>query len=105
MIKCPVCESEYSYGRFICHDCENNSIVFGKIFEKEQKLYKWNCNTSIICMELMNRELKSIESIIKTAPNIELKENKRYEWNCDYTMKFNDLQMNGRKFNPLHIYE
>lgn len=105
MIKCPVCEAEYSYGRFICHDCEDNSIVFGKIFEKEQKIYKWNCNTSIICMELMKRELKSIESIIEKAPNIELKENQWREWNCDYSMKFNDFQLNEKKLNNFHIYE
>ncbi len=105
MIKCPVCEAEYSYGRFICHDCESNSIVFGKIFEKECKIYKWNCNSAIIPMELMKRELKSIESIIEKVRDIELKENTHYEWNCDYTMRFNDIQIHGRKLNPLHIYE
>lgn len=105
MIKCPVCEAEYSYGRFICHDCENNTIVFGKIFEKKHKIYKWNCNSSIIPMELMKRELRSIESIIEKASDIELKENTNYKWNCDYTMRINGIQTHGPKFNPLHIYE
>jgi hypothetical protein len=100
-----MCGEAYSYGRFICHDCEDNSIIFGKIFEKKHKIYKWNCSTAMISMELMNRELKSIESIIEKVPDNELKDNIQYEWNCDYTMRLNDIQQHGRKLNPLHIYE
>ncbi len=105
MIKCPACKAIYSYGRFICHDCEENSIYFGKIFENKQKIYKWNCNTSIISMELMKRELKSIESIIEKSTKFDLKKNKHYEWNCDYTMKFNNIQIPGRNSSSFHIYE
>lgn len=44
MIKCPACKNKYSYGRFLIHNCKDNSICFGKTFEKEQKLHNWNCN-------------------------------------------------------------
>ena len=105
MIKCPVCKATYSYGRFICHNCEDNSMCFGKIFENEQKIYKWNCNTTIISMELMKRELKSIESIIEKIPKIKLKENEQYEWNCNYTKRINNMQISERRFNFFHINE
>lgn len=105
MIKCPACKTVYSYGRFICHNCEDNSLYFGKIFEKKQKVYKWNCNTTIISMELMKRELKSIESIIEKSAKFDLKKKKHYEWNCDYTMKFNNIQIPGRNSSSVHIYE
>ena len=105
MIKCPNCEEVNSYGRFICHDCENNLIYFGQIFERQQKVYKWNCNTPLIHIRLMKHELRSIKSLIKSVPDIELKESIPYEWNCNYSTRFNPIQMNGRKYNTFHIYE
>jgi len=105
LINCPVCKATYSYGRFICHSCEDNSICFGKVFEDEQKIYKWNCNTTIISMELMKRELRSMESIIEKSTKSHLKINKYYEWNCDYTKKFNNIHIPGRNCSLFHIYE
>ena len=105
MLRCPACKAEFSYGRFICHNCEENSIYFGKIFKNKQKVYKWNCNTAKISMELMKRELKSIDSIIEKIPKIDLKENEQYEWNCDYTKRINNIQISERRSNFFHIYE
>jgi hypothetical protein len=105
LIKCPVCEAIYSYGRFIYHDCDNHSIYFGKIFEKKQKVYKWNCNTPLISLELMNKQIKSIASTTERLPVVELKENKQYTWNCDYTAKLNSFQIQEKKYNSLYSYE
>jgi hypothetical protein len=104
MIKCPVCEAIYSYGRFIYHNCGNHSIYFGSIFEKKQKVYKWNCNTPLIRLELMKKEIKSIEATIEEVPIVELKENNHYNWNCDY-IRFNDFQMQEKKNYSLYSYE
>jgi len=45
LIKCPNCGAEYSYGRIICHLCDNSIIFFGTIFGKKRKNYQWNCDT------------------------------------------------------------
>jgi hypothetical protein len=44
IIKCPNCRAEYSYGRNICHICDNSIIFFGAIFGKKRKNYQWNCD-------------------------------------------------------------
>jgi hypothetical protein len=44
MIKCPECGIEYSYGRNLCHACENKTIFHGSIFFEQRKEYAWNCN-------------------------------------------------------------
>ena len=43
--KCPNCGAEYSYGRYICHSCDNSIIFFGAMFGKKRKNYQWNCDT------------------------------------------------------------
>ncbi|MFX0001771.1 MAG: hypothetical protein ACFE88_16795 [Candidatus Hermodarchaeota archaeon] len=105
MIKCSNCQAVYSYGRFIYHNCENNLICFGQIFEGQQKVYKWNCNTPLIHIGLMKPELRSIKSLIKNVPDIEPKESYLHEWNCDYSTRFSFTQENGHKYNTFHIYE
>ncbi|MHA1490399.1 MAG: hypothetical protein ACTSRI_12190 [Promethearchaeota archaeon] len=41
-VKCMSCGEEYSYGRKIYHECENNSIYNAILFEKNEKKYYWN---------------------------------------------------------------
>ena len=44
IIKCPDCGIENSYGRNLCHVCNENKFFFGAIFNEPRKAYKWNCD-------------------------------------------------------------
>jgi len=46
MIRCPECGIEYSYGRNLCHACENKTIFHGSIFFEQRKEYAWNCTST-----------------------------------------------------------
>ena len=81
MIKCKECGVEYSYGRHICHTCGTHSIPFGKLFENEYKVRKWNCDTTMACVELVSSELHTIESIVEHIPRVEKLEKSEYKWN------------------------
>ncbi|MFX1524989.1 MAG: hypothetical protein ACFFCC_15890 [Promethearchaeota archaeon] len=81
LVECPECGEEYSYGRKISHTCKNNSITFGKIFEIKCGEHKWNCNTAMACMELLESELDSVESVVEITPRLEKLEITDYKWN------------------------
>ena len=80
-IKCNECGEEYSYGRHIYHTCGSNSMPFGKIFEKECQVRKWNCDTAMACVELLSSDIHTIESIVESVPRVEKLENTEYKWN------------------------
>lgn len=93
LMRCLECEEKFSYGRKICHICQDNSIFFGTIFQEDKRDYKWNCNTAITCYRLLTTELESIESCISDISKInqaEIKERKQYDWNCRSTEKVID---------------
>lgn len=100
LIECPECGEKYSYGRKICHICESNSIPFGKIFESESKARRWNCDSTMACMELLASDLNTIESIVKEVPHLEKLENNERDWNI-----FNNMQINERKLNNFLKFE
>lgn len=105
LIKCPVCEKEYTYGRKICHICKGNSIFFGKIFENEQKSYKWNCNTAMSYIELIESKRNTLEQFIEKTTDNEILSKKNYDWNCETANKLVKNQINERKINHFSIYE
>jgi hypothetical protein len=43
VLRCEKCGKEYSYGRKILHDCGENLITHGVIFESSTRSYGWNC--------------------------------------------------------------
>lgn len=100
LIECPECGEKYSYGRKICHTCESNSILFGRIFESERKARRWNCDTAMACLELLASDLEPIESIVKEVPHLEKLENNERDWNI-----FNNIQINERKLNNFLKFE
>ncbi len=105
LIKCPVCEKEYTYGRTIYHICKGNSICFGKIFENEQKSYKWNCNTAMSCIELIESKRNTLEQFIEKTNDNEILSKNNYDWNCETANKLVKNQINERKINLFSIYE
>ena len=46
MLKCNKCGKEYSYGRKIHHECNQNFVNHGVIFGDSRKRYDWNCVTT-----------------------------------------------------------
>jgi uncharacterized OB-fold protein len=66
--KCPNCGAEYSYGRIICHICDNSIIFFGAMFEKKRKNYHWNCDTVKKKNPETNIPIIAIVSGIASAP-------------------------------------
>ena len=100
MIECPDCGERYSYGRQICHICEGNSIPFGKVFEPKHKARRWNCNTTMACIELLSSDLDTAESIVKKLPQLEKLEKTEYNWNIT-----NSLHVNERKINNFLKFE
>lgn len=52
IIKCPECGIEYSYGRNICHICGDTKIFFGAMFKDDRTDHKWNCATSVECVDI-----------------------------------------------------
>jgi hypothetical protein len=105
IIKCPECGIEYSYGRNICHVCDNNIILFGSIFFPSQKFRNWNClekscNDSDTIKEIGKSEIKSEETDNK---EVIMQEISRYKWNCFKSVEFTTEV--DRKVNLVYIYE
>ena len=108
MNKCPHCGEEYSYGRSICHICEDNSLPFGKIFNRQERIHKWNCGTSLACTELLESGLDSIKSFCNEIPNatkIEVTEHTVHKWNCESFERFNNIRTDEKKPEIPLIYE
>ena len=109
MNKCPHCGEEYSYGRNICHICEDNSLPFGKIFDQQGNVHKWNCGASLACAELLESDLDSIKSFWNEAPNattkIEVNEHNAHKWNCESFERFNNIHTDEKKPEIPLIYE
>ena len=61
IIKCKTCGIEYSYGRNICHVCDNNTLFFGAIFEEPRKAYQWNCDLAFNYSDVSIKEHESYE--------------------------------------------
>ncbi|MFW9820656.1 MAG: hypothetical protein ACFFE5_13685, partial [Candidatus Thorarchaeota archaeon] len=68
MIKCPDCGLEYSYGRNICHICDDNTILFGSIFKEPRKAYNWNCRTNNGCVEHSLEDSNLSKAVINVLP-------------------------------------
>ena len=66
--KCSDCGMEYSFGRYICHMCGDNTILFGAIFENDRSHHRWNCATSVECAETSIDESDFRDSIIEIYP-------------------------------------
>ncbi len=81
MIECPECGEKYSYGRKISHNCNNNSITFGKIFELDPRSHKWNCDTAMACMKVLASHIDSAETIVGVTSRFEKLETNDYKWN------------------------
>lgn len=106
MNKCPHCGEEYSYGRCICHICEDNSLPFGKIFDQQGNIHKWNCGTSLACTELLESDLDSIKSFCNEVPNattkIEVTAHNVHKWNCE-PLKDLTIPIRMRKNQKFHL--
>ena len=103
LIECPDCGEKYSYGRHILHNCKDNSISFGKIFEASQRTYRWNCNTAMACLDTLTSEIESIETIVERKPHREKLGRTDYKWNEISTVQYKNIEIE-RKNGPL-IYE
>jgi hypothetical protein len=103
LIECPECGEKYSYGRKICHICGEISLPFGKLLVSDIKARKWNCDTSMACMELLSSDLDTAESVVKEVPHLEKLERTEYEWNQISSIRYNNEQIDGK--NKLLIYE
>ena len=63
VLNCEKCGKEYSYGRKIYHECNDNIITHGVVFEDSRKYHDWNC-ISTIDSNLCQIEEKIIESYL-----------------------------------------
>jgi hypothetical protein len=45
VLRCPVCDEVYSYGRMISHLCGGKTFFFGATFNERPHKYQWNCCT------------------------------------------------------------
>ncbi|MBY9003853.1 MAG: hypothetical protein KGD73_07765 [Candidatus Lokiarchaeota archaeon] len=66
MINCKKCGKEYSYGRKIYHECSDNSITHGIVFESSREYHDWNC-VSALDSSLYQIEEKIIESYLSNS--------------------------------------
>jgi hypothetical protein len=70
MLRCEKCGKEYSYGRKIHHECGENLINHGVIFEHSRMAHDWNClsddsdlcgiSERIIASYVSNSKVKSL---------------------------------------------
>ncbi len=66
VLNCEKCGVEYSYGRTIFHECDDNIITHGVIFENSKNYHDWNC-VSALDSDLYQIEEKIIESFISNS--------------------------------------
>lgn len=102
IIKCPSCGLEYSYGRNICHICNNNSIFFGALLKGDRQEYQWNCTTKVT----PDRELFNPNHELKTQDaDLIMQEIYTHKWNCDPTLQVYRMSFSDIKLNYELIYE
>ena len=68
LLRCEKCGKEYSYGRKIHHECDENLITHGVIFESSTMSHGWNClsEDSDIC-DIEERVIASYVSNSKVS--------------------------------------
>jgi hypothetical protein len=76
--KCPECGIEYSYGRNLCHVCNDNTIFFGSLFTKRNP-HKWNCEDTLECIDKLEQRsetdgYENKEIILEVITS--------HQWNC-----------------------
>ncbi len=103
VIRCPKCGIEYSYGRNICHICEDHSIFFGTLFNEDRREYQWNCNSKIISDVSHINPLTS-EFLLKDAELMKEEKNS-YEWNCDPALRVIQISFFDKKLGWNLVYE
>jgi uncharacterized OB-fold protein len=105
MVRCSECGKEFSYGRHICHTCGTKSIPFGRIFEKEGRVVKWNCDTEMACIGLLSPELDPVELTIEEVPHFEKLEKTERSLGPNTSIGVNSIQIDEKKLNNFLIYE
>lgn len=96
MIRCPECGIEYSYGRNLCHACENKTIFHGSIFFEPRKEYAWNC--SCTDMQATRPSKKEFPSFLKN----EQEEAILHPWNSLDSNRYELFSIIDKKSNLLY---
>jgi hypothetical protein len=78
--KCPECGIEYSYGRYICHSCNDSAIFSGVLLNESNTEYAWNCLSGMGSMTSHQEEKR-----VMPRDNIMPKNEKRVrrKWNLE----------------------
>ncbi|MFX1494203.1 MAG: hypothetical protein ACFFBZ_07980 [Promethearchaeota archaeon] len=103
VIKCPKCGIEYSYGRNICHICEDHLLFFGTLFNKDRREYQWNCNSKIISDVSPVNPPKS--ELLLNDEELLMEEKNSYEWNCDPALRVIQISFFDKKLGWNLVYE
>ena len=77
--KCPECGIEYSYGRNLCHVCNNNTIFFGSLFDRRRNPRRWNCEDKSDYKESFDQR-SEIEGYGNKEITMEIISS--HQWNC-----------------------
>jgi hypothetical protein len=96
MIRCPECGIEYSYGRNLCHACDNNIIFHGSIFFEQRKEYAWNCNCTDI--KATKPSKKEFPSFLKQEQEITI----LHPWNSLDSFSYEFFPLIEKKSNLLY---
>lgn len=105
IIKCPKCGIEYSYGRNICHICEDHLILFGAFFKGNRREYQWNCNTIMLSADPKDPYFKSKDKIDLDDAELIMEQKKYYEWNCDPALRVMKISFNDKNAAYSFMYE
>jgi len=105
VIRCPKCGIEYSYGRNICHICEDHSIFFGALFKENRRDYQWNCNFKIISEVPKINPLTSETTLLLEDIELMMEEQNSYEGNCDPALRVIQVSLLDKKLGYNLIYE
>lgn len=105
IIKCPKCGIEYSYGRNICHICEDHFIFFGAFFKGNRQEYQWNCDTKILSTDSKYSHFKSKDKMDLENVELIMEQKRSYEWNCDPVLRVMHNSLHDKKLVYSFIYE
>jgi hypothetical protein len=105
IIKCSECGIEYSYGRNICHKCDNKTIFFGSLLHQYRSYHNWNCEDSHVCLETPLTQIRGVQHIIDDNKNNEiiLIETLHHKWNCSEELQLSDNEL--KRPSCLYMYE
>ncbi|MFX1357701.1 MAG: hypothetical protein ACFFA8_10475 [Promethearchaeota archaeon] len=108
MFKCSACGKEYSYGRFLSHECGEHIINHGFLFEDDRKQYEWNPNPIVKPNQSDIKVLKKYSSKdfqILEEEYSKFDKESVYKWNCEAPIEINSIPLSDTNIHCFLLYE